>query len=83
MAMRFCTMANPEQLKAMCNAVAAYCKHAGIKPGTREEEKVASLVLALHDVGVRGEDELLRALLPPDGKPPNTARRREPLHLVH
>ena len=81
--MRFCTMANPQQLKAMGNAVAAYCKQAGIKSGTREEEKVASLVLALHDVGVRGEDELLRALIVPNGNPPKASRRREPLYLVH
>jgi len=69
-AVKFGTIANPQQLEAMTHVVAAYCKHVGIDPGTPEEEHVASLTLALHEVGVRGENELLNALIVPNHRLP-------------
>ena len=68
--MKFGSTANPQQVEAMGHVVAAYCKHVGVDPGTPEEEHIASLVLALHEVGVRGENELLRAMIVPDNRLP-------------
>ena len=73
--MKFGTTANPQQVEAMGHVVAAYCKHLGIDPGTPEGEHVASLVLALHDVGVRGENELLNALIVPNHRLPDSSSR--------
>jgi hypothetical protein len=70
MTMKFGTSANPEQVEAMAHVVAAHCKHIGVEPGTPEEEHIATLVVALHEVGVRGESELLRALIAPDNRLP-------------
>ena len=68
--MRFGTTGDSHQVEAMGHVVAVYCKHAGIVPGTVEAEQVASLVLALHEVGVRGENELLKALIVPKSRLP-------------
>lgn len=65
-------IANPQQAEAMTHVVAAYCKHIGIEPGTPEEENVASLVLALHGVGIRGENDLLKALIVPYERRPDS-----------
>lgn len=72
--MKFGSTANPQQLAAMGHVVDAYCRHLGIDHGTPEEEHIASLVLALHEVGVRGENELLRALIVPDNRLPAASR---------
>ena len=71
--MKFGSTANPGQVAAMGHVVAAYCRHGGVDPGTPEEERIASLVLALHEAGVRGENELLRALIVPDNRLPRVA----------
>jgi hypothetical protein len=74
---KFGTTANPQQLEAMSRVVYAYCKHIGVGLGTPEEEHIASLVLALHEVGVRGENDLLRALIAPDNRLPSIATERQ------
>jgi hypothetical protein len=74
MAMKFGSTANPQQVAAMGHVVDAYCRHLGIGHGTPEEEHIASLVLALHEVGIRGESELLRALIVPDHRLPSVSR---------
>lgn len=66
--MKFGWTANPRQVEAMGHVVAAYCRHLGVEPGTPEEEHIATLVLALHEAGIRGENELLRALTVPDNR---------------
>ena len=68
--MKFGPIANPQQVKAMQHVVAAYCKHIGVDPGTPEEEHIASLVFALHEIGVRGQNDLLRALIVPSHRMP-------------
>ncbi len=73
--MRFGSTANPQQVAAMGHVVTAYCKHVGVESGTPEEEHIASLVLALYEVGIRGESELLRALIVPDNRLPGAASR--------
>jgi hypothetical protein len=70
MAMKYGTTANPQQVEAMQNVFAAYCKHIRIDPGTPEEEHIASLILALHEAGVRGQNDLLRALIVPGNRLP-------------
>ena len=68
-AMRFGTIANSLQVEAMGHVVDRYCRHIGIDPGIPEAEHIASLVLALHEIGVRGENELLKALIVPRAGP--------------
>jgi hypothetical protein len=65
MAMQFGTIANPQQLSTLRGVVAAYCRHTGIEAGTPEAEAVASKVVALHEIGVRGQNDLLAALILP------------------
>ncbi len=65
--MKFGTTANAEQVEAMGHVLARYCQHLGIGEGTPEHEHVASLILALHEIGIRGENDLLRALIVPNG----------------
>lgn len=74
--MKFGTIANPQQVNAMTRVLAAYCKHAEIGPGIPEEEHVAALVLALHEVGVRGENDLLNALIVPQHRLPDSLSSR-------
>ena len=76
-AMKFGATAIPQQIDAMSRVVFAHCRHIGIAPGTPEEEHIASLVLALHEVGVRGENDLLRALIAPDNMLPGGATARQ------
>jgi hypothetical protein len=71
--MKFGTTANPQQVDAMSRVVFAYCRHIGVDPGTPEAEHVAGVVLALHEVGIRGENELLKALIVPKEKLPRGA----------
>ena len=71
--MKFGSTANPQQVEAMGHVVAAYCKHVGVDPGTPEEEHISLLVLALHEAGVRGENELLRALIVPNHRLPEAS----------
>jgi hypothetical protein len=66
--MKIGTTANPQQVDAIARVVSAYCRHIGIPSGSPEEEHVASLVLALHEVGLRGENELLGALIVPSDR---------------
>jgi len=63
--MYFGTIVNPQQLATLKTVVTAYCRHAGIVPGTPEAEEVASKVVALHEIGVRGQNDLLAALILP------------------
>jgi hypothetical protein len=72
-AMKFGPTANSQQVDAMSHVVARYCHHIGIDPGTPEAEHVAGAVLALHEVGIRGENELLKALVVPKEKLPREA----------
>jgi hypothetical protein len=65
MAMKFGAVANPQQVATMAGVVDAYCRHVGFAPGTPEREDVAAKILALHDIGVRGQNDLLRALILP------------------
>jgi hypothetical protein len=72
-AMRYGTTANAQQVEAMGHVVSRYCKHIGIEPGTPEAERIASIVLALHEVGVRSEADLLKALIVPKSRLPRGA----------
>jgi hypothetical protein len=65
MAMKFGPTANPQQVDAMGRVVSAYCKHMGVKSTSPEGERVAEVVLALHEAGIRGENALLGALIVP------------------
>jgi hypothetical protein len=66
--MKFRTVAGPEQVATMGRVLDAYCEHAGITSQI-ERENVAARVLALYEMGVAEEDELLAALiLPPRRK---------------
>ena len=71
--MKFGLTANSQQVDAMSHVVARYCHHIGIDPGTPEAEHVAGVVLALHELGIRGENELLKALIVPKEKLPRGA----------
>ena len=62
--MKIRTVAGPEQVAAMGRVLDAYCKHAGIT-GQVERENVAARILALCEIGVADEDELLAALILP------------------
>ena len=74
--MKVGTTANPQQVDAMSRVVFAYCRHINIDPGTPEAEHVAAVVLALHEIGVRGENELLRALIVPASRLPLIATEK-------
>lgn len=71
--MKYGITANSRQVGAMAHAVDHYCKRLGIKRGSREAERVASIVLALHEVGVRDESELMKALIVPKSRLPRGA----------
>jgi hypothetical protein len=73
MAMKVGTTANSQQVDAMSHVVARYCRHIGVNLGTPEAEYVAAIVLELHEVGIRGENELLKALIVPKEKLPRGA----------
>lgn len=68
--MRYGPTANPDQVTAMSRVLAAYCRKAGINPETPEGKRVASLILALHEVGIRGENEFWKALVAPKQRLP-------------
>jgi hypothetical protein len=70
MAMKFGTTANPQQVGAMGRVVSAYCRHIGIKTTSPEGERIAEVVLALHEAGIRGENALLGALIVPRDRMP-------------
>jgi hypothetical protein len=61
----FGTTAGPQQVAAMAHVVDAYCRHAGIAPGSAEQEHIATKILALYEIGLRGESEMLAALMAP------------------
>ncbi len=63
--MKYGTVANPQQVSTMAMVVNAYCRQAGIGTGTPEEAAIASKVVALHEIGVRGPNDLLAALIVP------------------
>ena len=66
--MKFGTVAGPEQVAAMGRVLEAYCEHTGITSHI-ERQNVAARILALYELGVADEDELLAALmLPPQAK---------------
>jgi hypothetical protein len=69
--MKVGTVANPQQIAAMANVIDRYCKHVGIARESPEEQQVAALVLALHEAGVRSENDLLRALIVPNNRMPS------------
>jgi hypothetical protein len=69
--MKFGPSAKPQQVAAMGHVVAQYCRHIGIDRETPEAEHIASVVLALYEVGVRGENDLLKALIVPNVRLPN------------
>lgn len=68
--MKFGTTANSQQVNAMALVVSRYCKHLGIDRDTPEAEQIASVVVELHAAGLRGETELLKALIVPSGRMP-------------
>ncbi len=71
--MRFGPVAGPDQVEAMAHVLATYCKHVAIDPETPEGERIASVILALHEIGVRSEAELLKALIVPKSRLPRGA----------
>ena len=65
--MRFGAVARPEEVAVMARVLDSYCNQAGITSQV-ERENVAAQILALYEMGVSEEDELLAALiLPPQG----------------
>lgn len=66
--MKFGSVANPQQVATMANVINAYCRRTGIEPGTREEEEIATKIVALHEIGVRGQNDLLAALILPPSR---------------
>lgn len=68
MALKFGSVANPQQVATMANVINAYCRQTGIEPGTQEEEEIATKIVALHDIGVRGQNDLLAALILPPSR---------------
>ena len=66
--MKFGTIASPEQVAAMARVLDAYCKQAGITSQV-ERENLAAQIMALFEIGVCEEDELLAALIPPPPQP--------------
>ena len=72
--MKFGTIANPQQVAVMARVVSAYCKHAGIEPGSAAQEDIAAKILALREIGVRNENDLLSALI----VPPSPGRASDP-----
>jgi hypothetical protein len=71
--MKFGPTVNSQQVDAISHVVARYCQHIVADTGTPEAEHVAGVVLALHEVGIRGENELLKALIVPKQKLPRGA----------
>jgi hypothetical protein len=66
MAMKFGTTATPQQVATMANVAEKLCKHAGFGIGTPEHAHIAEKVLALHEIGLRNERDLIAAvILPP------------------
>jgi hypothetical protein len=63
--MKFGTIASPQQLSILQGVVAAYCRHTGIIPGSPEEQAAAANVMALYEMGVRGQNDLMAALILP------------------
>lgn len=63
--MKFGTVASPQQVSNMARVIEAYCRQAGIGTGTPEEAEVASKVVALHEIGIRGPNDLLAGLILP------------------
>ena len=73
--MRFGATANPQQVAMMANVVDAYCRQAGIEPENPERERVAARIIALYEIGVRGQNDLLAALtMPPSAGGATTHR---------
>lgn len=66
--MKYGTVINPQQMSALKAVVDAYCRHVGIATGSADEEAVASRVVELHEVGLRGQHDLLAALLLPPSR---------------
>jgi hypothetical protein len=62
--MKFGTVAGPRQLAVMERVLIAYCKQAGIESQV-ERENVAAQIVALFEIGISEEDELLEALILP------------------
>ena len=61
--MTFGLTADPQQLATMERVVTAYCKQARIARETVECENIAATVLALFNLGITDENELLAALI--------------------
>ena len=57
-------IANSDQLTIMARVLGAYCKHGGITNQV-EIDSVAGRIVALYEMGVTEEDELLAALILP------------------
>lgn len=70
--MKFGAVAGPEHVAVMGRVLDTYCRHTGIT-NKIERENVAARIIALYEIGVVCEEELLAALiLPPqrgDGGP--------------
>ena len=62
--MKFGTVAGPDQVATMARALDAYWKQGGIMSQT-ERENIAAKSVALYDLGIAGEDEILAALTMP------------------
>lgn len=63
--MKFGTTANPQEVATMARVTETLCRHAGIEVGTPEHENIAGNILALHEIGVRNERDLLAAVILP------------------
>ncbi len=57
--------ASPRQVDDMMLVVSRYCRHAGIKAGSKEEKAIALQVVGLFEIGLRDPSKMLRALIAP------------------
>jgi hypothetical protein len=61
---KFGATANPDQIKVMVRVLEAYCNHAGIT-SEAEREAIGAQIVALFELGLKREDELMAALILP------------------
>jgi hypothetical protein len=61
---KFGATANPGQIAAMARVLDAYCNHAGITSDA-EREAIGAQIVALFELGLKREDELMAALILP------------------
>jgi hypothetical protein len=60
--MPFTGIAHPEQLKALTEALEAFCRAEGIEPGTEAYEDAAHMIMHLFNNGAGSAEDICEAL---------------------